>query len=264
VPLRMLDSVTVANLPPGADAYLGYVGGRWPTWPALQARFPHARLVSTAISADEDAECCDREPGDLDVGEIALWVKRQLARGVHRPIVYASASNMGECLHWLTVAGIRRAQVRLLSAHYAAGQHICGPHTCDYPGCPPVDGTQWRDNAPGTGRSRVDESMLADDFFAVPPAAARTRRPPEDDDMLISRGKGAKTPVALGDGAVSVRLFASEPATVLLDLRDGKPGEVIKLAYGSAAARKIPDGVHAIVVHRSDPGVNDVSLAVTY
>lgn len=264
MPLRMLDSVTVANLPPGADAYLGYVGGFFETWPALRARFPRARLVSTAISAGEDAECCDREPGDLDVSQIPGWVRRQLARGVHRPIVYSSAANMGACLHALTTAGIARSQVRLLSAHYAAGQHICGPRTCDYPGCPPVDGTQWRDNAPGTGRSKVDESMLADDFFSAPPAAPVRRRPPEGNDMLIARGKGARTPVALADGAVSVRLFASQPAEILLDMRDGKPAEVIALDYGSAAARKIPEGVHAIVVHRRDAAANDVSLAVTY
>jgi hypothetical protein len=171
--LIMQDSITVANLTADADAYLGYVGGRFNTWAALQARFPRARLLPTAIAADEDAECCDREPGDLAASEIAGWVKRQMARGVHRPVVYASASNMPACLVALAVAGIGRADVRLLSAHYgwrgADGKqdpkHICGPATCRYPGVPACDGTQWTDQAPGANGSKIDESILNDDFF---------------------------------------------------------------------------------------------------
>jgi hypothetical protein len=162
--LIMQDSITVANLTADADAYLGYVGGRFNTWAALQARFPRARLLSTAIAADEDAECCDREPGDLAASEIAGWVKRQMARGVHRPVVYASASNMPACLVALAVAGLTRADVRLLSAHYDAGKHICGPATCRLVTVA-MDGTQWTDQAPGANGSRIDESILNDDFF---------------------------------------------------------------------------------------------------
>ena len=41
--LVMQDSIDVSHLTPGADAYLGYVDGRWPTFDALKARFPGKR-----------------------------------------------------------------------------------------------------------------------------------------------------------------------------------------------------------------------------
>jgi hypothetical protein len=59
-------------------------------------------------------------------------------------------------------AGISRAEVRLWSAHYGQGKHICGPGTCGLTrhAC---DGTQWTDAA--LGRS-LDESILLSDFFS--------------------------------------------------------------------------------------------------
>lgn len=163
--LRMLDSIYPQNLPDGADAYLGYAGGDWPTFTELQKRFPHAHLLNMAIAADEDATGCDMEARDLTVAEVPGWVRRQQARKVWRPVVYASASRMGDCVLALTAAGIRRAQVRLLSAHYESGKHICGPKTCKTRNCPPCDGTQWRDDAPGLNGTKIDESVLLADFF---------------------------------------------------------------------------------------------------
>jgi hypothetical protein len=164
--LVMQDSVTLANLTPEADAYLGYVDGRWPTYHALVARFPGKPVLSMAVSADADALGCDREPGDLTASDVPPWVKRQLARGVQRPVVYASASNIPAILSAMRAAGISRADIRLLSAHYGAGRHICGPGTCAIPGVPACDGTQWTDRAPGTNGTLIDESILNDDFFS--------------------------------------------------------------------------------------------------
>jgi hypothetical protein len=168
--LRMLDSITPANLPPGADAYLGYVDGHWANAAAVKAKFPGKPVLTMAVFASSDAEGADCETGDMMPAQIPGWVKRQAARGVHRPVVYASASVIPAVLAALTGAGIARADVRLLSAHYST-RHICGPATCAYPGVPACDGTQWRDNAPGAGGSQVDESALLDDFFQEAPMA---------------------------------------------------------------------------------------------
>ena len=163
--LRMLDSITVANLPAGADAYLGYVDGRWPTFAEVRARFPGRPVLSMAVFAAGDADGCDVEAGDLMPSQLGLWVKRQIFRGVRRPVIYASASAIPAAEDALTKAGLVRADVRLLSAHYGAGQHICGPATCAYPGVPACDGTQFTDAAPGLGGSLIDESILLDNFF---------------------------------------------------------------------------------------------------
>jgi hypothetical protein len=51
----------------------------------------------------------------------------------------------GSILPVLSQAKISRSEVRLWSAHYGLGEHICGPGSC---GAVPVevDGTQWTSN----------------------------------------------------------------------------------------------------------------------
>jgi len=168
----MYDSIFPDNLPPGG-AYLGYVNGNWPTFPILVKRFPGAHLLDMTVFAAGDATGCDCETGDLSPAQVPGWVARQLARGVHRPVVYASAGVMPGVMALLEGAGITREQVRLLSAHYS-GEHICGPATCrasDGAGriVPACDGTQWSDSAPGVNGTTVDISVLADGFFDTPP-----------------------------------------------------------------------------------------------
>jgi hypothetical protein len=161
----MADSITPENLPAGYDAYLGYVDGEWPTAPAVRARFPgHRVLTLTVLGGEADADGCDRETGDLNPAQAAEWTARRIAAGAERPVVYASASAMAGVLAALAAAGVNRSQVRLLSAHYEAGKHICGPASC---GQMPVnaDATQWTDRALGAGGSLIDASVLLPGFF---------------------------------------------------------------------------------------------------
>ena len=163
--LTMADSITPGNLPGGYNAYLGYVDGSWPDFQAEAKRFPGAHVVSlTVLGGNDIADGCDIENGDLSPESGAAWIKRRVAAGAVRPIAYASVSAMGAVVGELAKLNIGRASVRLLSAHYGAGEHICGPGTCKWT---PVacDGTQWTDSAPGAGGSQIDASLLADDFF---------------------------------------------------------------------------------------------------
>lgn len=164
--LIMLDSIYPANLPDGADAYLGYVNGRWPTLPELKKRFPHASLLSLTVSDVDEGEGCDCETGDLTPEQVPGWLDRAIKRGVHRPVAYANASTIATKLMPLLPPTLRH-QSRLLSAHYGAGEHICGPDTCKYPGVPACDGTQWTDTAAGLNGSQIDKSALNDSFFTV-------------------------------------------------------------------------------------------------
>lgn len=163
--LRMYDSVTPADLPAGADAYAGYVNGRYANVAAIRERFPRAHLLSIAVTVGADADCLDVEPGDATIPEAPAWVRRQQSRGVSRPVVYISASQAAALEHALSGAGIPRGSYRLWTAHYDAGKHFCGPRTCGF-GVSQADGTQWF-NSDAKG---YDESVLADNFFgAVPP-----------------------------------------------------------------------------------------------
>ena len=95
----------------------------------------------TVLGGDHIADGCDIENGDLSPQSGAAWIQRRLAAGAWRPIAYASASIMSTVLRELARLNVARASVRLLSAHYGAGAHICGPATCDLV-YRPMDGTQ--------------------------------------------------------------------------------------------------------------------------
>jgi hypothetical protein len=167
--LVMQDSIYPRNLTTAADAWLAYVNGKWPTYAEVVARFPGRHVLGMTVFPGANAEGCDCESGDLTPAQVPAFVKAQLARGVYRPVVYASASNIESVLADLSATGIARASIRLLSAHYGDGQHICGPASCKWSGVPACDGTQWTDAAPGAGGSKIDESWLLPGFFAPAP-----------------------------------------------------------------------------------------------
>ena len=165
--LNMADSISAASLPAGYDSYAGYVDGAWPDFPAIAAKFPDAHLYSISATG-QPANEYDVETGDLSAVSGVAHVKADLAAGKLRPGIYASASAMAsQVLPALASAGVPRASVRLRSAHYGAGEHICGPATCKLVSVP-MDGTQWTDSAPGVNGALIDASVLADDFFTLP------------------------------------------------------------------------------------------------
>lgn len=175
--ISMADDISAANLPPGYGAYAGYVNGWWPDYQAIAARNFSAYLLPIAVTSSADATCLDIENGDATAADAPAWTQRQIARGVARPVLYSSISNIPNVLAALSGAGISRSAVRLWSAHYGTGQHICGPFSCAYQGSstPACDGTQWTDAGAGLNGSQIDVSVLLDSFFAEagpPPAPA--------------------------------------------------------------------------------------------
>jgi Putative peptidoglycan binding domain len=169
--ITMYDSDQNSQFPPGAAAYAAYVDGGLADQPNFQwivEHFPGAHHVSITLSPSSDADFLDIEPGAATVGSAAGWYARQRARGVARPGFYASVSAMAsDLVPAIRAAGITRSSVRLWSAHYGAGEHICGPSTCRWPGITTaVDGTQWTSNALGRN---LDQSLLADNFFGTAP-----------------------------------------------------------------------------------------------
>lgn len=170
--IRMADSAESAALPAGLPAYASYVDGHigdQPNRTRVGAAFPGAHHLSIALFAGDYADCLDVEPGAAVASDVPAWQQRQRGQGVQRPCVYASVAAMrDEVLPVLALAGIARASMRLWTAHYGQGEHICGPGTCgELP--TDADGTQWTDafRAPG---GVVDMSALRDDFFGDPSA----------------------------------------------------------------------------------------------
>jgi hypothetical protein len=166
--LHMADSAESLSLPAGLPAYASYVDGAigdQPNSVRVAAMFPGAHHLPVALSAAHDADCIDVENGAASPGDVPGWVTRQHVRGIVRPCVYASVALMRDEI-LPRVSGWRPSSVRLWTAHYGQGEHICGPRSC---GELPVDadGTQWTD-AYRTPGGVVDMSLLNDDFFAPP------------------------------------------------------------------------------------------------
>lgn len=269
--LRMLDSIYVANLPAGADAYLGYADGRWATAVDLKARFPGARILILAVFAADDAEGLDIEAGDATDAEVYDWFTRQQKRRVWRPVLYTSAANAGALLATMAANGFARPSFRLLSAHYGAGQHICGPSSC---GFPQADATQWTDSAPGNGGAWIDESLLAADFFAGAPMPPPVPQPmnlavlASGEDMFVlafdSAGNAPLSiPAFLPDGVTPVsglQLVTTGPASVQVAFDGGGYGSPVSLDWSRGAETvPVPAGAGAAKVQRLDSGGNYVA-----
>jgi peptidoglycan hydrolase-like protein with peptidoglycan-binding domain len=157
--LLMFDSIYVSSIPStGMDAVAGYVGGHWPTYAALVARFPHLPALSIAVTSEQDAQCLDVETGDATPALVPGWLDRQAQLHPDRtPIIYCSAS-------WIpavrTAAGQRK--YLLWSAHYGKGLHICSPSGCGYQ---QADATQWTDKGPNG--ETVDQTLMSPAFLAA-------------------------------------------------------------------------------------------------
>lgn len=155
------------QFPSGGQAYAAYVDGSvgdQPNYAYIVRTFPKAFHLSIALFASNNADTLDVEAGAAAPGDVPGWYARQKNRGIQRPCVYASASTMTDSiLPVLNQAKIGRSQVRLWSAHYGVGEHICGPSSC---GLMPVeaDGTQWTSNALGRD---LDQSLLLENFFTT-------------------------------------------------------------------------------------------------
>lgn len=169
----MFDDVNLDLIPADAEVIGVYIDGRYKDLAAAKARFPKAKFVTIAISANDDADVLDVEPGNAGIADIYRWLKRQLGRGVWRPAVYISVGSLDKMMLTMNANGFLRSQYRIWSAHYGAGEHICGPSTCRLTR-EPCDWTQWTDWANGKS---LDESDLGKDnpvFTKPAPAPAPT------------------------------------------------------------------------------------------
>lgn len=163
--VTMWDTISVKEIPSAAssssEAVAGYVDGSWPDYASMVAAFPWAHHLSIAAHAGDDADCLDVESGDATPSQAPAWVRRQLARGLALPVLYCSIAAAPNLIAALVTQGLRRNQIRLWSAHYGLGQHICSPHTCGYNNVT-ADATQWTDHALGRN---LDESLCSAGFF---------------------------------------------------------------------------------------------------
>lgn len=195
--ITMYDTAQNDQFPAGAQAYAAYVDGaigNQPNYAYIVATFPRAHHLSIALFAANNADALDVEPGAAGPADVPGWYTRQKQRGIQRPCVYASASTMtASILPTLNAAGIGRGAVRLWSAHYGIGEHICGPSTCKLVPIG-VDGTQWTSSALGRN---LDQSVLLDNFFTTTSPGVTEA---ELQSGQLNIGRNAQTVVSVAQG----------------------------------------------------------------
>jgi hypothetical protein len=205
----MFDTALNDQFPGGGAAYAGYVDGHvgnQPNYAYIVSAFPKAQHLSIALFASDNADVLDVEPGASSPSDIPGWYARQVARGIQRPVIYASASTMNdEILPLLSQAGIARARTRLWSAHYGAGEHICGPGSCGSLSVN-ADGTQWTSNARGLV---LDQSLLASNFFTAAKVQP-TVMEAELQSGQLNNGHGAFTVIAVPPGSAHQIAFGAD------------------------------------------------------
>jgi len=123
-PFTMYDSTNVDNIPGDAEAVAGYINGAFANFDALVKRFPHAKHLSISVNSGGDADCLDIETGDATPADAPAWVRKQHARGIKRPVVYANTSTMPAVIEALTRDDIKRDEYLVWTAHYTNEAHV--------------------------------------------------------------------------------------------------------------------------------------------
>jgi hypothetical protein len=203
----MYDTALNDQFPSGAAAYAAYVDGsvgNQPNYAYIVSNFPKAEHLSIALFSSNNADALDVESGASSPSDVPAWYAKQVARGIQRPVIYASASTMNaNILPVLSQAGIARAKVRLWTAHYGLGEHICGPSSC---GALSVnaDGTQWTSSALGLV---LDQSLLLENFFTAT-TASPTPTETELQSGQLNNGHGVFTVIPVPEGSARQISFA--------------------------------------------------------
>jgi hypothetical protein len=205
--ITMYDTTLNDQFPRGAQAYAAYVDGslgNQPNYAYIVTAFPTAQHLSIALYPSDNADVLDVEPGAAGPGDFPAWYERQVRRGVQRPCVYANVSTMdGSILPTLSQAGIPSANVRLWTAHYDVGEHICGPDACRMLSVN-ADGTQWTPNAGGLV---LDQSLLLENFFSSNPAVTTEA---ELQSGQLNAGKRAVTAITVPPGTAHHIAFGAD------------------------------------------------------
>jgi hypothetical protein len=258
----MYDSIYTTQLPAGGNAYLGYVDGLYPTvygytppgmpyQPPLAQLFPGVPVVSLTVTGNTlDADGCDIEALDLTPTSGAQWLTNKLATSpAMPPVAYCSVDSMAGVVNDLAALGVPRTAVRLLSSHYGAGEHICGPDSCGLIAYD-MDGTQWTDVYDGD----VDASLLNDSFLGAPPTPSG-----EEDDMQLGQYQTGGTPATTAQivaviGATGYVYTLEQAAPGGAWTLTGNPaGGTVPLPLPVDVALQVVDNVPNLFIQCTDP-----------
>jgi hypothetical protein len=80
--------------------------------------------------------------------------------------------------------------------------------------------------------------------------------------MILNRGNGAETPMAIPKGSKALRFVSGSAAVVRVEFH-GHAARQVNLSWSAGSHREVvPEGVHAALIFRADNGEGDVSVVV--
>lgn len=208
------------------EAVAAYGNGRYANFKEAKKAFPNAHVLEIDVSGEGLGNCGDFEPGDMAYTSAGRWAKERIAAGVHRPVIYFSASNWGAVMQSLKAAGISRKDVRIWTAHYNGKDHLCSSK-CGFGITGRADATQWgSSDAAGTlpakyaGRN-IDVSKTSPGFFAGKAGAkakeakaratAKANAPAKAKATVKGKATKPRVAAAGGEKAVSRPLALTTP-----------------------------------------------------
>jgi hypothetical protein len=152
------------------EAVAAYGNGKYANFKAAKKAFPDIHVIEIDVNGEGIGNAGDFEAKDMLYSHAGKWAKERLVAGVHRPIVYFSASHWEEIMHSLKAAGVKRKDIRIWTAHYNGKSHLCSS-SCGFGITGHADATQWASpDGPGTlkppyEKRNVDVSKTAPHFF---------------------------------------------------------------------------------------------------
>lgn len=209
------------------EAVAAYGNGKFANIKAAKRQFPDAHVLEIDVSGEGIGNVGDFEPGDMAYSRAGSWAKERIRAGVHRPVLYFSASHWGEIMQSLKAAGVARKDVRIWTAHYTGKAHLCSPACKGLGVTGKADATQWGSPppngtlpAPYAGRN-IDVSKTAPDFFAGQPAStpkaakpkakamakekAMKERPADGNEKAVHRPLALSTPFMKGADVLALQ-----------------------------------------------------------
>jgi hypothetical protein len=259
----MGDGIEPAQVPGGFAIYAGYVGGRWPSFEPLAARYPAALHVSIAVNAAEDARVLDVETGDATPAEAPGWAARQRAAGNPYPVIYCNTST------WPAVQVAFAEQGVPAPLYWVAAYLSQAPNLAALPAIPAgAIALQCYDYG-GYDLSVVADYWPGLDPAPVPPSQTIVleEEPVQIEPLSVHAGDYA---IAANPNVSMITLVADGDSGAPADLRiaawvgNNPIVEIIHVggSAGHSVGHNLPQGCDGVTIKRQDAGGFAVGVAL--
>lgn len=212
------------------DAVAAYANGSTANFKAAKKAFPDIQVLEIDVLGQGVGNVGDFEPGNMHPSKAGAWAKGRIQAGVHKPVLYFSASNWQEIMRSLKAAGLTRKDVRIWTAHFNGKPHLCSPACKNLGITGKAEATQWGSaDEPGTlpsklAKRNLDVSKTAPGFLRKMPMTGSPKAAMKQGGGMAMKRSGAmamkkgaamaEQPMPAAPGrAVHRTLFLSTPIT---------------------------------------------------